>query len=212
MKIELVKVRQLLAKIVNADSEDVVMIPGTTSGMNAVFRSMVFVPGERILHLSSIFNSVGSVIQYIIDISNGGVSKLVFNVNYPMTNEDFLQKLEKFLKETEDPKHPIRIAVVDHITSKPGVVIPIDKVIPILKRRNITVLIDGAHAIGQIPINITALDPDYYLTDCHKWLYAARGCALLYVKKEHQKSIHPANIHSNYRQPTDFHMEFYWTG
>lgn len=202
----------MLAELVNADSKDVVMVPNTTSGINAILRSMVFAFGERILHLSSIYNSMGSIIQYLVDYSNGAVSKLVFNVTYPMTNEDFLQKLETFLEETEDPEHPIRIALVDHITSVPAVVIPIDRVIPMLKRRNITVLIDGAHAIGQVPVNITALAPDYYVTNCHKWLYAARGCALLYVDKKHQSTIHPAHINSGYKQPSDFQNEFFWTG
>lgn len=94
----------------------------------------------------------------------------------------------------------------------PAIVNPIDKIIPMLKQRNISVLIDGAHAIGQVPINITALDPDYYVTNCHKWLYAARGCALLYVKKQHQATVHPASINSGYRQPGDFQNEFFWTG
>ncbi|ODM97586.1 hypothetical protein Ocin01_09069 [Orchesella cincta] len=212
VKTELAKVREMLAKLVNADSTDVVMVPNTTSGINAVFRSLVFAAGERILHLSTIYNSMGSIIQYLVDYSNGSLSKIVFNVTYPISNEAFLQSFETFLDEQADPEHPIRIALVDHITSVPAVIMPIERIIPMLKARNISVLIDGAHAIGQVPINITALQPDYYVTNCHKWLYAARGCALLYVDKKHQGEVHPANINSGYRQPANFQNEFFWTG
>ena len=201
-----------MADLTGADSDDVVLVPNTTSGINAVFRSLVFAFGERILHISTIYNSMNAIIQYLMDYSNGAISKVVFNATYPMTNAAFLQQFEAFLEEQYDPQRPIRIALIDHITSVPSVVIPIDKVIPMLKRYNISVMVDGAHAIGQVPINITALKPDYYVTNAHKWLYAARGCAMLYVAKEHQGSVHPAHINSGYRQPSNFHQEFFWTG
>jgi selenocysteine lyase/cysteine desulfurase len=211
-EIELAAVRSSLASLVKAPAEDIVMIPNTTSGMNAIFRSMVFAFGERILHFSTIYNSMGSIIQYIVDYSNGGVSSLVFNVTYPLSNDKLLADFEAFLEESHDPERPIRIALIDHISSSPAVILPLERLIPLLKARNITVLIDGAHAIGQIPINITQLAPDYYITNCHKWLYAPRGCALMYVDKKHQGTIHPAHINSGYKQPGGFQKEFFWTG
>lgn len=67
--------------------------------------------------------------------------------------------------------------------------------------------------MGQVPINLTSLSPDYYITNAHKWLYAARSCALLYVAKERQSGIHPAIISSNYAQNgSRFQDEFFWTG
>ncbi len=155
---------------------------------------------------------MGSLIKYICDYSNGAVSALTFNVQYPISNDQIVKNFEEFLEVNHDPDHPIRIALIDHITSSPGVIVPIERIIPLLKARNITVLIDGAHAIGQVPIDIKALAPDYYITNCHKWLYASRGCALMYVDKKHQGTIHPAHINSGYAQPSNFQSEFYWTG
>lgn len=211
-KTELGKVRALLAKVVNAETDDVVVVPNTTSGINAVFRSLVFAMKERILHLTTIYNSMNAIIQYLIDYTDKEISSVVFNATYPMSNTEFLETFEAFLDEIHDPERPIKIALIDHITSVPSVVIPIDKVIPMLHRRNIRVLIDGAHAIGQIPIDLAALKPDYYVTNAHKWLYAARGCALLYVDKKFQGEVHPAHINSGYKQPADFQNEFLWTG
>jgi selenocysteine lyase/cysteine desulfurase len=155
---------------------------------------------------------MGSLVQYIVDFSNGSVSSLIFNATYPLSNNELVIQLDRFLEENQDPSRPIRIALIDHITSVPGVIVPIENIIPMLKARNITVLIDGAHAIGQIPVNITALDPDYYITNCHKWLYSARGAAVLYVNKKYQSTTFPANINAAYRQPSGFQEEFFWTG
>ncbi|KAJ6632826.1 Hercynylcysteine sulfoxide lyase, partial [Pseudolycoriella hygida] len=210
-RFEMDKVRELLAKLVNASAEDIVMIINTTSAMNAIFRSMVFGFGERILHFNTIYGSMESLIKYICDYSNGAVTALTFDVTYPISNDQIVENFRQFLEDTHDPAHPIRIALIDHITSVPGAIVPIERIIPLLKARNITVLIDGAHAIGQIPINITALAPDYYITNCHKWLYASRGCAMMYVDKNHQATIHPAHINSGYSQPSNFQEEFFWT-
>jgi len=209
---ELTKSRKALAELVKASADDIVMIPNATSGMNAIFRSMVFAAGERILKFSTIYNSMGSLIQYIVDYSNGAVSSLTFNVAYPISNDNLVADFEAFLKASEDPEKPIRIALIDHISSSPSVILPIERIIPLLKTRNIAVLIDGAHAIGHIPLNLTQLAPDYYISNCHKWLYGARGCSLMYVDKKHQSTIHPAHINSGYKQPSDFQNEFFWTG
>ena len=109
-------------------------------------------------------------------------------------------------------RSPIRLALVDHISSVPAVKQPIEQMIPILRKYNVSVLIDGAHAIGQVPIDIRALKPDYYITNCHKWMYGFRGCSMLYTAKELQGGIHPAAISSNYDVPSRYQDEFFWTG
>lgn len=71
-------------------------------------------------------------------------------------------------------------------------------------------LIDGAHSCGQVPLNMKDLDPDYFLSNGHKWICSAHGSAFLYVKKSLQKNIHPAVISHFYK--FGFQTEFGWTG
>lgn len=211
-RLEIAKVREMLGKLVNASGDDIVMVINTTGAMNAVFRSMTFGFGERILQFSTVFVAMASLVRYICDQSNGGVTTLTFHLTYPISNDQIVKNFEEFLETNHDPSHPIRIAIIDHITSIPGVIVPIERIIPLLKARNITVVVDGAHAIGQIPIDITSLAPDYYITNCYKWLFVPRGCAMMYVDKKHQSTIHPAHINSAYSQPSNFHEEFNWVG
>jgi selenocysteine lyase/cysteine desulfurase len=63
-----------------------------------------------------------------------------------------------------------------------------------------------------VPIDLKALGADYYITNCHKWLYAARGSAVLYVDKAHQGQVHPAHISWFYKEPSSFQDEFFTTG
>ena len=85
-------------------------------------------------------------------------------------------------------------AAIDHITSPTGVIFPIKQIIALFKERGIPVLIDGAHAPGQIDLHLDTLGADYYIGNCHKWLYSPKGAALLWVDKKHQSKIHPTVI------------------
>ena len=74
-------------------------------------------------------------------------------------------------------------------------------------------MIDGAHALGQVPINLTDLDPDYYYSNAHKWLLSPKGAAFLYVSKRLQNATHPLVISAAYSPAGDrFQEEFAWTG
>ena len=76
--------------------------------------------------------------------------------------------------------------------------------------RNVPVLVDGAHALGSLPLNITSLDPDYYVTNAHKWLCAPKGAAVMYVRRDLQQSTRPLVISHGFG--SGFNSEFIWAG
>ncbi|CAF1913069.1 unnamed protein product [Rotaria magnacalcarata] len=78
------------------------------------------------------------------------------------------------------------------------------------RQQGILTLIDGAHAVGAIQLDLKKLDPDFYLSNTHKWLYNHRSACLLYVKKDFQKLIHPIITSFGYLQ--SFQNEFFWLG
>ncbi len=77
-----------------------------------------------------------------------------------------------------------RIIVFSHITTVTGVVLPAKEICALARRRGILTHIDGAHAIGQIPLDLHDLGCDFYASSPHKWLMAPKGTGTLYVREE----------------------------
>lgn len=81
-----------------------------------------------------------------------------------------------------------RLAVLDHIASMACLVLPLERLVQLFHSRGIPVLVDGASAPGQLPLNLPKLGVDFYVGSCYKWLFGSKSCAFLYVSKEFQVS------------------------
>ena len=79
------------------------------------------------------------------------------------------------------------------------------------RSRGVRILIDGAHALGQLPLDLSRLNPDYYIANGHKWLYSPKGSAFLWVNKLHQDEVAPAVVSSEFGG-ADFVTRFQWVG
>jgi selenocysteine lyase/cysteine desulfurase len=111
----------------------------------------------------------------------------------------------------------VDLAIVSHIDSVPGIVYPVSEIAELLKSRNVKfVAVDGAHAVGQIEINLRSLSSkgvDFYTSNCHKWLYCPSGCAFLWVNPSSHLTdmIQPAVL-SMYDKGSDLWSRFVYTG
>lgn len=76
--------------------------------------------------------------------------------------------------------------------------------------RGVPVLIDGAHALGMLPINLQQLQPDFYISNCHKWLCGARGSAMMFVAPQWQQHLQPPVL--SHGAEAGFLSRFIWDG
>ena len=197
------------ATFVGVDPDDLVFVPNATTGVNTILRSLSFEAGDELLTTSHEYNACRNAMDFVAGRS--GARVVAVDLPFPVGSLD--EVVERLLDGASDRT---RIAVVDHITSLTGMVMPITRIVRALAERGIDTLVDGAHGPGMIPLDITDIAPAYYTGNCHKWLCAPKGAAILYVRCDLQPSIRPLAIsHGANSKRTDvsrFQLEFGWTG
>jgi selenocysteine lyase/cysteine desulfurase len=199
--------RKIIGEYINADHEDIVIVENASDGVNSVLKSLLNKKGEKILIFDLAYGMVKSAIDYLIDTY--GIEKVEVKLTEDVLNADD-DVLLNIIESTIIKNWPIKIASIDHISSVPALIFPVKKIIELLKKHDIIVLIDGAHSVGQIKLNITDINPDFYISNFHKWGYAPKSASFLFVSKKFQKIIHPNIISHFYNK--GFSSEFSFTG
>ncbi|MCC5637627.1 aminotransferase class V-fold PLP-dependent enzyme [Nostoc sp. CHAB 5844] len=201
--------RSKLAAFINTDAQDLVFVPNATTGVNSVLRSLTFSSDDEILTTNHEYNACRNALNFIANCT--GARIVVAKIPFPLESPQQIiaAVLEKVSSKT-------RLALLDHITSQTGLIFPIHQLVKELQARGIETLIDGAHALGMIPLNMQEIGATYYSGNCHKWLSAPKGAAFLYVRRDKQPEIHPLTIshgaNSLRTDKTRFQLEFDWTG
>lgn len=201
--------RAKLAAFVNADPEDLAFIPNATTGVNAVLRSLAFAPGDELLTINHGYNACRNALQFVAERHQAKV--VVAEIPFPLTSPE---EVVTAVMQCVSPR--TKLALLDRVTSPTALVLPIAELVRQLSERGIETLIDGAHALGMLPLNLQTLGATYYAGNCHKWLCAPKGSGFLYVRRDRQPQIRPLTIsHGATVQRTDrsrFHLEFDWVG
>lgn len=201
--------RATLAEFVEADPLDLAFVPNATTGVNTVLRSLHFTPADQLLTTNHEYNACRNALDFVA--ARSGAQVVVADIPLPLQSPD--QVIEAVIAKIS-PK--TRLALLDHVTSQTGLVMPIQRLISELKQRGIDTLIDGAHAPGTVPLNLSAIGATYYTGNCHKWLCAPKGAAFLYVQRDRQAQIRPLTISHGANSPrterSRFRLEFDWPG
>lgn len=187
-----------LAEFVGSDPSNLVLVENASTGSNNVLRSISLNRGDKILVTSHTYAAVLKNVK-VVESDIPGVEGVHLDLELPiMTDEDVIVQYERVIRENEG----IKVAILDHITSPSAIMVPIKALIDLCHKRDILVLIDGAHVPGHLPLRLDELGADFYVGNIHKWLFAPRGCALLWVHPKHHAILSPLVVSHNHLEKT----------
>jgi len=184
------RIRQAAASVatfVGADPDGLVFVDNITTGANAVLRSFPFEHGDEIAVTDLGYGGIVNAARY----AGGGPGSTLRTIRMPRPGA----APEAFVHAVADGLGPAtRMLVIDHLTAQTALILPIAEIAELCRRRDILVLVDGAHVPGNIPLSIESLCVDFYAANLHKWAWAPRSCGLLWVAEEHRAVVHPTVV------------------
>lgn len=195
-----------LAAYVGARPENLVFVDNATTGINAVLRSLVLMPGDEVLTTSHVYRSVRHTLDFVCE--RAGARLTFADIPFPVQGAG---EVAAAFRDAMTPR--TRLLVLDHVTSHTAVVMPLEEIVPMAAERHVRVLVDGAHGPGNLPLALDALGEmgvSWYIGNCHKWLAATKGCGFLWAHPDCQRSIRPTAIGNRFGE--GFAAAFEWPG
>jgi isopenicillin-N epimerase len=200
--------RGALAGFVGADPAGLVFVPNATFGVNSVVRSLDLEPGDELLTTDHVYAACKKTLLFVA--SKTGARVVLARVPFPLAGEG---DVVAAVLAAVTPK--TRLALLDHVTSPTALVFPIQRLVAELAARGVDTLVDGAHALGMVPLDLGRFGAAYYTANAHKWLCAPKGAAFLHVRADRRTGLHPVvTSHGWDPEAPDarFREEFDWTG
>jgi isopenicillin-N epimerase len=180
----LAEARAALGAYVGAAADDLVFVPNATFGVNVVGRSLRLGPGDEVLATDHEYGACENVWRY--ESKQRGFAYVRQPVPLPLTSaEDIVEQVWAGVTPRT------KVIFLSHITSPTAVCLPVADICARARDAGILTVVDGAHAPGQVPLDLPALGADFYTGNCHKWLCSPKGSALLYARPEAQHLIEP---------------------
>ena len=178
--------RGALGEYVGAVADDLTFVPNATTGVNIAARALGLRSGDEVLATNLEYGACDLTWEH--ECSKAGARY----VRVPV---------DELLDHRTDRT---RAVYLSHITSETALRLPAESIVEEARAHGLTTIVDGAHAVAQVDLDLTALGADYYTGNCHKWLCAPKGAGFLYVAPHLQDTVDGTITSWGYEEPATF--------
>jgi isopenicillin-N epimerase len=190
-----------LAAEIGAPPDDLVFVTNATSGMNVVARSLELGPGDEVLMSNHEYGAVELLWQQVCERSGATLVRAEVRAGPELVDDLWRSVTSR-----------TRVISVSHLTSATALVFPVEEICRRGREQGILVAVDGAHAPGQLDVDVETVGADFYAGNCHKWLCAPKGAGFLHVLPEHQDLMVPPVVSWGSKPGASFAERFRWPG
>ena len=198
--------RDALAAFVGADPARTVMLPSSTTGVAIALASATLAAGDEILTTDHAYRACMNQLKRLA--AARGATIRVVTIPLPFDAGALVDAVARAITPRT------RLALFDHITSPTALVLPIAALVAACRARGIQTVVDGAHAPGQLPLDVTAIGATWYIGNHHKWVCAPKGSGFLAVAPD--AAAHPVvtshGASPEYGPANRLHAELDWAG
>jgi len=201
--------RKSLADYLNASEDDLIFTPNVTVSVNIVARSLKLGVGDEVLSTDHEYGACDRT-WHFLSKENGFTYKNQ-PVPFPLDSpEAFVDALWRGVTSRT------KVIFVSHITSPTATIFPVAEVCARARREGILTVVDGAHAPGQVHLDMPAIGADFYGGNLHKWMCAPKGAGFLHARRDVQALLKPLIVSWGYESESPSSSAFVdlheWTG
>lgn len=172
------KSRQTLATLLNIPVSECVLVKNATTGVNTVLHNLAVTrtvtPNDVVIYFDTVY---GAVERTLIALKESwGVQLRKVKYTFPLEEGELVARFRDVVEDVKREGLVPRVAVFETIISNPGIRFPFEEVTSVCKELGILSLIDGAHGVGMIKLDLDKLGVDFFTSNCHKY-----GCPLFFV-------------------------------
>lgn len=179
--------REGLSLFLNCGSDQIAFVRNVTYGLNMVAQSLKINDGDRVLATEHEYGAVNRMWETICE--ERGAHFVKVKMPLPLKSASSAINL---LKEQIDPS--VKIVTFPHIAAESAQLLPITELTEVVRSAGAVSVIDGAHAPGQIRVNLKEIAADFYVGNCHKWMLSPKGAGFVYASRKHENKIRPPAI------------------
>jgi len=183
--------RSTLGVYLNAKADDLAYVPNATYAVNIIARSLNLQPGDEVLTSDHEYGACDYTWDFVCEKT--GTSYIHQSVRLPADSD--AEMAEQFLQGLT-PR--TKVIFLSHISSPTALRLPVELICQRARELGILTLVDGAHAMGQIPLDLEAIGADFYTSNCHKWALAPKGAAFLHARSSAQALVEPLVVSWGY--------------
>ncbi len=178
------RVQARLAKMAGCGADELVITRNTTESLDTVIAGYDWKPGDEAVMASHDYGAM--LAQFALQARRHGmVNKIVHIPLHPKSDDEIVERYAAAITDKT------RLLMICHVVNLTGQVLPVAKVAAMARARGVHVMVDGAHAFGQLQFTIPELGGDYYGASLHKWLGCPLGAGILYVRKDRIAGLWP---------------------
>ena len=178
------KTAKRLSNLVNCDKDELAITRNTTESLDLIISGFPWEKNDEAIFAIQDYGSMQEMFKLTAK-RRGIVNKIISVPNHPVDDQEIVSLYEQQITKKT------KLIMVSHMINITGQILPVKKICEMAHSYNIDVLVDGAHCVGHIDVDIKDLNCDYYGSSLHKWLSAPLGTGLLFVKKEKISKIEP---------------------
>ena len=183
------KLRESVAKFLNVGANEIALTRGATESLQSLIGGYnKLKSGDAVLYADLDYSEMKNAMRWLKE--RRGVKPVKINFPEPSRNRQLTEEqILRFYKDALDKNPRTKLLLLTHLNNWTGLIIPVEKIAKLARKRGVDVILDAAHSVGQVDFDIKQLGCDFVGVNLHKWVGAPIGCGVIYIKKSRVSDI-----------------------